>query len=212
MQKVEITVYKYDELDTEAQEKARDWFRDGRDFPWSGEYEKSLEAFESDFPVKVTDYQISPYSHSYIDFTFTDGDHEEMSGNKLRAHLLENYFSSLYEGKYFGKLVGTYPDGTKIEKSKEHPIGMRHVKRKSKVLFDEAMPTGFCADYDLRRPIYEFLKSKDNTKTFEELMKDCFDEFVKTWNSDMEAQDSDEYITKNIIANDYTFTSDGKIF
>lgn len=211
MQTKTYTVYKYDELSDEAKETAiSDYRYNNSEYFWSNEYEKSLEAFADDFPVKITDWAVSPYSHSYINFDFTDKDHESLPGDTLRKHLQNYYFSSLWSGKYYGKLVDTEKDGTKIEKSTEHPAGVRHVKRYSKILFDEAMPTGYCADYDLRRPIYDFLKSKSDMD-FSELMEECLESFLESWKSDMEYQDSDEYISEHLQANDYDFTINGKI-
>jgi hypothetical protein len=212
MQTKTYNVYKFDELTEEQKEKAINNLRDDQsEFTWSSEYEASMQAFEADFPVKITNWSIDPFGYSYINFDFTDDEHSQLKGDDLRKHLYNHYFNSLWSGKYYGKLVDTLPNGSKIEKSKDHPIGKRHVKRYSKVFFEESAPTGFCVDYDLRKPIYEFLKSKNNDTTFEELIKDCLETFIDTWRADIEYQASDEVIIETIHANDYEFTSDGKI-
>ncbi len=207
------TLYSFNELSDKAKQTAiEDYSSRWHEYAWSDDYVKTLETFASQFPVRIRDYQVSPYADSYISLAFTDDEHEDMCGARLRAHLLTHYFDALYEGKYYGKLVDTYPDGTKIEKSKEYPIGKRHVKRHSKVMFDKANPTGFCADYDVRKPIYEFLANgNDTTTTFGELMYSCASALKMAWCADMAYQDSAEYLAEELIANDYEFTSDGKL-
>lgn len=212
MRTITKNTYTFEELSEKAKENAISAYRNqSNDYFWCDDYRASLDAFANDFSIKITDWSISPYSYSYIDFVFTDHRIEELSGSKLRKYLYNYCFSGLYEGKYYGKLVDTMPDGNKIEKSKEYPSGMRHVKRHSKIFFTDACPTGYCADYDLRAPIYKFLKSKDETKTFVDLIRDCFESFADSWKSDMEYQDSDEYISELLIANDYEFDEYGNI-
>lgn len=54
MRTITHTVYTYDELSPEAQAKARDWYRDGEEYEWLGEYmrEELDTLFEQ---YKITD-------------------------------------------------------------------------------------------------------------------------------------------------------------
>jgi len=71
--------------------------------------------------------------------------------------------------------------------------------------------TGTCFDYDILQPIVEFLSAKTINQeiTFAELIQDCFDSWRKAAVNDLEYQNSDEYITETIEANEYEFYEDG---
>ena len=49
MEIIEITIYKFDELDDKAREKARAWYRDGMEYPWFSEAMDSIRAFVKHF-------------------------------------------------------------------------------------------------------------------------------------------------------------------
>jgi hypothetical protein len=66
METVEMKIYSYSELGDYAQGKAREWFKNCG-YTWIDEGIESIRAFCDHYGVKITDYTISPYSHSYID-------------------------------------------------------------------------------------------------------------------------------------------------
>ena len=65
MQTVEMTIYKYSELDDYAQGKAKEWFSSGG-YTWIDEGIESIRTFCEHYGVKLEDYSLSPYSYSYI--------------------------------------------------------------------------------------------------------------------------------------------------
>ena len=65
MEMVEMTIYKYSELDDHAKENARQWFKEGG-YVWIDEGIASIRAFCEHYGVKLEDYSLSPYSYSYI--------------------------------------------------------------------------------------------------------------------------------------------------
>ena len=65
-------------------------------------------------------------------------------------------------------------------------------------------------DNDIIAPLFDFM-DKPTNQNFKELLEDCFDAWVKACNDDVDWQNSDEYITDQIIANDYEFTVDGTL-
>lgn len=62
MRTIEKTVFTFDELSDDAKEKARDWYREGDEFPWSEEYEVSINAFIDHFGASLKDWDIGPWS------------------------------------------------------------------------------------------------------------------------------------------------------
>lgn len=210
MQTKTIEVYEFKELTEKAKEKAIQEYRDkNHTFFWNDEYKNSLNEFEKHWPIKINNYEISAYCHCFIDWEYTgDEQHGELSGLKLAKHLWNEYEHVLFEGKYYGKLVDHEKDGKKIEKSKEHPAGVRHVKRYSKVIKEPRMLTGYYADYELTDRLHKALDGKYKG-TFQELLGECIEQFKTAWQKDMEYQDSDEFITEQMECNEYRFLIDG---
>lgn len=85
----------------------------------------------------------------------------------------------------------------------------RHFRGVKLASFDrEAMPTGFCFDYELRYAFHdEFKKTGDAYYAFES----AIDAFLLAVKKDIEWSFSDECITENIEINGYEFTEDGDL-
>jgi hypothetical protein len=67
MRVIEQTVYKFDELNDKAKEKARDWYRENMDFAWADDSLESIKAFCNHFGAKLINYSISVYGPSSCD-------------------------------------------------------------------------------------------------------------------------------------------------
>ena len=80
----------------------------------------------------------------------------------------------------------------------------------------EPMPdtpaNNYCADEDILRPIYDFLKAPDTRTTLYDLMDKCLDSFFKSCRDDMEYQCSEESFEESCAANDYEFLGNGKMY
>ncbi len=86
-------------------------------------------------------------------------------------------------------------------------------QRKSRVFTDNScVLTGYCADEDILKPIYDFLKSPDKDTTLYDLMDKCLDNFFKSCRDDMEYQCSEECFKESCVANDYEFYENGRIY
>ena len=81
MRTITTNVYTFNELSEDAKEKARDWFRSVDDYDFS-EPMGSLEAFCDHYKVKITDYSIYAWCHSYIE---TDVSNQNFRGLKLKS-------------------------------------------------------------------------------------------------------------------------------
>ena len=78
--------------------------------------------------------------------------------------------------------------------------------------FIDCGETGYCMDCDIIQPIKDFIAKPNKTTTLHDLYDLCFDAFIKSWNADIEYQNSDEAITETIEANEYEFTADGELY
>ena len=81
MEIIELEIYTFEELDEQAREKARAWYRDGLDYPWFGEAMDSIRAFASYFGVTVTDWSLG--SGSGRDYIKTNATNINFRGIKL---------------------------------------------------------------------------------------------------------------------------------
>ena len=58
MEVVELQIFQFKELDEQAQNKAREWYRSTIEYPWYDEARPSLMAFCEHFGVKVRDWSL----------------------------------------------------------------------------------------------------------------------------------------------------------
>ena len=214
MKTIEINVLTFSELSEDAKEAAyHNWLSKGHETPWTTENENVLKEFERRFPIEVKNWSYGG-GDAGISFKFTGTeDQEKLSGIRLMAHLYWNYFNDIFQGKYYGRLSKKFKDGKLIPISKEHPAGFRHIKRHSKVMFDDScVLTGYCIDDDTMKPIYDFLIKPSVNVTFYDLMENCLNSWVTACNNDAEYSSSMEAFIDMAGANDYEFTEDGEIY
>lgn len=82
MQTISLTLYSFDELDDAGKERAiSDWRASGAEYFWMNESLDSLKTFCVHFGVKIKDYSIGTWGHSYVD---TDAGNKHFRGRKLR--------------------------------------------------------------------------------------------------------------------------------
>jgi hypothetical protein len=81
MQVIETIVYSFDELNDKAKERARDWYRNGLEYPWFSEVQNSLKTFCAEFGVSVLDYSIGDARREFIK---TDATNANFRGLKLK--------------------------------------------------------------------------------------------------------------------------------
>lgn len=92
METIELTLYEFDELDDKAKEKAREWYRDGLEYPWFSESIDSIRAFCNHFNVGLLDWSLGSYDNDYIK---TDATNANFRGVKL-ADIDRDYMPTGY--------------------------------------------------------------------------------------------------------------------
>jgi len=208
-----IQVYQFDELTPSAKQTAIEWYR-------GNGYNHCQHIFDECFDTFRVFADLFNVSFRQMDFlemyrsewsVKMDENILNLSGFRLAKYLWNNYRKDLYKGKYYGKLVKTEKDGSPIEVSKEHPAGLRHVKRYSKCqLSTQCVFTGVCYDESILAPIYQFLEKPVDGTTFEELISECIYSLAKDLESEFETLNSEESIIESIQANEYEFTESGE--
>ena len=200
MREVTMKVYSVEELGGKALSRAYDDWYMNSDYPWSEENRKTLLEFERIFPVKVTDWQYGG-GYKYVRFHMTcDDEVAELEGFRLAKYIWNNYRHDIYKGKYYSK--GKFIDG------KYH-----YVSRRSKVNLEQGCNlTGYYLDYDILKPIYDFLDSPEPYVTFEDLMEKCLESWINACEDDYEGYYSIDNFMEIANANNYEFYEDGSMF
>lgn len=196
MRQVITTVYKFNELDIDAQKKAIENYRNKQQvFFWGDEMVNSLKRFCESFNIDLINYSIGEKARVH----YTLGDlNDRLEGLRLRKYLINNFYGYLFKPKGYGEY-----------KKRD---GVWGYKRRSRCqVIETSCPfTGVCFDDDLLTPIRRFIKSPDNID-FSNLISQCINEFIRSCESDIKHQNSDEYITDHLIANGYEFDESGEI-
>lgn len=208
MKQITLSLYSFEELSEEAKQKAIEDHRDlcnGDQPAWADENRESMEKFSEIFPIKVTNWSYGGRGEG-VDFRFETEDYiEELSGVRLATYIWNNYKNKLFKGKWYSK---AWDEKLRIL----NPSKGTGVERRSKIILDNCcVLTGYCMDDTILDPIYQFLNKPSNID-FRELLEDCFDAWIKACNSDIEWQNSYEYLSEELINNEYEFEEDGSKF
>jgi len=188
-----ITVYSFNELSEEAQDRAISDFRNnGVDTQYLyDEAHKSANTFCNTFGVKTS-------SRSWLDFDSENVDTEgTLKGLRLQRYLVLN--PVLTKTKPYGKMR-TLANG-----KFDYPYH-------SKCQFQETCCpfTGVCYDEYLLSPIRKFIARPDTTTTYEDLMRECLESLRISLDSEDEYANSDKAIAEILESNDYEFTEQGE--
>jgi hypothetical protein len=185
------TVYKFEELPEDVQEKVVENFGNDTSYFWEGENRDTLMAFEKVFPVKVRNWEYG--YRNFINFdSLVDDEVKGFTGVRLMKYIINHYYDDLFKPKYLGYVKG------KARRSR--------IQRENSCVL-----TGYCLDDDILRPIYDFLKKPDKSNTFDDILSDCLHSWISACNKDYEYRQSREAIVGEIAANDYEFDEKGNI-
>ena len=185
----EIKVFEFQELSNESQNKAIEYFANEINFAdfWSIDYKNTLDKFCYIFDVKLRDWNVDTCNYNYRISSIPD---TEINGLKLYKLIQNCFFDSLYSKKTF------YKNGK---------------KRKSKILLEQNDITGFCADYAILKPIYDYIKKPNLSYNYKDLIELCLNSFFSYWLNDINYQYSRENIKEYIEINNYEFLESGEL-
>lgn len=72
--------------------------------------------------------------------------------------------------------------------------------------------SGYCGDYDILKPIADFIAKPNQSTNFEGLINECFESWAKGIQADYEHWLSEEAIKEDIEIGGYVFTDNGRIY
>jgi hypothetical protein len=187
---IEVKLYKFEELGEKAKARAlEDWKGKQTEIFWADETIDSLKALIKSAELKLKDWGIGAYSHSYVRLESFEG--EDLTGKRALAWLENNLLAGLripYRGAKRWELAryGSYYRAGMI---KPCPF------------------TGYCADDDF---LDELRKDIKEGSTVKEAFEALADKARRMLENELDAQQSEEYFKEHADANDYEFTEDGK--
>ena len=197
-------VYEYNELSEKAKETAYESWRDaqynGWGYPWGDEFKKSMEEFAKTFNLKLTDWQFSDCSPSYIDFEVEVGkyweyneDVENLSGIRLYKYiynLLKNEWvepNSKFHVYKNGKHMKFIDSGSQKVYEKNGKVRYSNIFREDNEEEYYSLPfTGSFADDYYRDIIIKFMKRPDTQTTYRDLMERAFNKLIRYYLDDEE--------------------------
>ena len=220
---IRTKIYKFQELPEAGKEQAiQKWRERTEEYFWQDENRESLEAFEKVFPITISTWSYNGQG-SGVSFSIHSSEIEELKGIRLATYLWNNYRDEIYSKKYLKSWVTAQPVKHRKVKSVlcsvkagwHNPdlIGSYYNTYYSSELETYNCPlTGYCMDNELLDPMWKFLDKPDKHTDFDDLLRSCFDSWITACEKDIEWQNSDEYISEHLIANEYEFTADGRLY
>ena len=195
MKTATINIYEFSELSEQAQEQARYSFISNGGYSWAGGQVDSLKAFCEHFNLNLDDYSYGNSScrDNFVRVSVKNEDIAELSNAELLACLNDSGFLIVPGTKWSDKQKAIINTGKKVS-----------------LLGGQCPFTGVCHDEDLLDDLRSFVKSTDD-RTYQELMQDCADTWLKSVIEECDYQESMEYFKEIAEANDYQFTEDGSI-
>ena len=95
-----IEIYQFGELNEQAKENAREWWRNGHhDFAWSDEWMDSAKKGLEAFGAELKNWSIDCLNINASSWTVKnhDSNADELTGVRLRTWLINNYWSNFFQ-------------------------------------------------------------------------------------------------------------------
>lgn len=218
MKEATVKLYRFDELEEKIQDIIIAEQQYHRDFAedYYAEHEATLDAFEELMGIKVTNWSVDSYRYNYrveyaisaySDGYYHDVDGEEITGKYLWRYIMNNVWNDMFPRKMFYSSKAGY----NREKKRWNK------RRYSKVIreqWDNCVLTGVCHDYDILKPIADYLSKPINDNyTLENLVHDCLDNFFSAWQHEIEYCNSYEGVKEWLLEfDDNEYFENGKVF
>jgi hypothetical protein len=205
MQTKTIEIYSINELSEKAKIKAyNDWLNNFY-YAWASDNEASLKAFAEIFVLKIKSFEYDTCNGNVSwDYNFYENVDiiENLKGVRLYKWIMNNIYPHISQYKNYW-----LTSKTKINPINNFPLS---IKRTSKIIKETNCPlTGYCMDNAILQPILDFIKTPDLSINLTDLIKQCFNEWVKACCEDCERSCSMDSFIEECESNDYTFRING---
>ena len=198
MRTIENKIFRYDELNEQAQKVAISFMKDEissvKTESDSYEYRNTLDKIEQIFRVKVYDWGIDEYNfHFRFDFVGIDEDIE------TEPRLLLRYLNN-----------NVLPC---IDNRKRYYTRECRASRRSRIMFEneyDCCISGTWTDSAIDDALNNIKRSLKKHLNAREFVESILEGFFEQWRNDYEYNCSDECIAEEIETNDYGFHENGK--
>lgn len=212
MKTINLTLFSFDELSENVQKKIIErerWNVMERCMDcYASEYKASLKSFENLTNTGAFNWNVG-YSRYSFNFMFNDLLYHEnpydcdkdiclsdLRGKLLFRYINNNIMPYITKGRYYSK--GKYVDGK-----------YQYKDRHSKILLENnnCPLTGVCYDQDILDPIIRYYKTWNSYPedfSWPDLMRQCYDNFFKSWHEEYEYwADNEDAIREELHNNQY---------
>lgn len=208
MKELTVKLYAFDELSSEAQEKAIEEQRDKHceDFWDSVEDEiDALKDIADAIGANKYDYHLDTCSPSYVTFEFNtyDFDFEDLKDVRALKYIYNNFVMPFIKGKNYST-SGKYINGTYNYKHKQ-----------SKAIFEFIPASGMSIDYIVFNIYKEYVENIRKHISFDvaDFISDVESKLAKTIVDNAEYNDSEEVWKERLLDDDREiYTEEGEIY
>lgn len=208
-----VTVYSFNELSDKAKERAvNDYFSGGFEYPYATENSDTLNKFCELFGIKCKNFEYGYHNYINLNLDMVDDCILELKGVRLLKYLMNNYYSDLFKPLY-RKALKT--DNKHVNHSRIRVTELKNGKILNSYYSaieksTDCVLTGYCIDNDILEPVYRFIKKPSNYTTFQDMLHECGETWLKACREDYEYCSSIEAIGEDFEANEYEFDEHGK--
>lgn len=220
MRQVTVDLYSFNELSVDAKknviETRRDdvyeWLNDSTD-DW---YSCSVKAFCDEFGIRIKRDNVG-YPGTFVDYEFKDDEiytdiyAEDVTGRLLWRYLMQHYDDMVKPKTYYGPFHEWNPEEQRYNVT-THTSHVVYDANYSGI-YEGFSLTGAYSDWDLLKPIVEWLHHPDKDTSLSELLQECLDAEYSAWEDERDKNYEDESIEEELSQIDDTeYCEDGSVF
>ena len=191
---IRINLYKADELNPKAFERAyREWL-ENYEYPYEEDNENSLKAFLEMFgdSVKVRigmDGNMHPYLRTLT--LCIDPQLKELKGERAAKWFINNTWEYMNRPKTYRLRSGK--------------------SRQSRIFTEEGLPTGYVMDEYLLSPIREAIEMKHPERTVKQTIRKCIEAWCESYATDYDYCTSEECFKEEAKENGWEYDAEGEL-
>jgi len=209
MRTITTNIYKFNELSETAKQNAINNYRandsSSFDYIYDDAY-NTVKAFHDHFGTKEGINSWLGVRTSHLDDSLM-----ELTGNRLRTYILNNFYNALYKPAYLGSIDKELKKHRMVKSFKNYKNEPYSFVYSNINLTNSCVLTGDCYDDSLLAPLYKFISNPEIHVNFEMLLNDCFESLERDIEAEIEYRTSDISIEEYLIDNSIEFTEGGEL-
>ena len=202
MRTVETEVYKFEELDERAQEKARDWYREGNlDYDWWDFVYDDAEAVASLLGIEMA------HKHKHTPAIYFSGFSSQGDGACFEGDYAYKRGAPKAVRDYAPQDDDLYELAVRLQKLQAPRFYHLVASTKQHGFYNHSG----CMAVDVRNASDWGTCTVDDEEDITQCLREFADWIYYRLRDEYEYQNADEQVDESIIANEYEFTEDGEV-